>query len=140
MEEFENSREVNMQYEFDKLLIKALADWPAEIDLHDIQRLGDMSRHSVKGLGVMADLISERYIGKADEVIFRNIHQSIHAILHRIAPSVTRVKTATLRSEAIQIHFEICIKDGMSIADIGYSQVDIAVCNAYFDANKKIKK
>jgi hypothetical protein len=131
----ENNETTCMQ--FDRLLATALADWPAEIDLSELLRVGDHSRYSVKGLGVMVEMLSVRYIGKAEELIFRNLHQSIHVVLHRIAPHATSIKIANLRSEAIQDHFEICLKDGMSIADMGYSRADIALCNAYFDSNKK---
>jgi hypothetical protein len=126
----------HMQYKFDELLSEALMDWPEEIDLRDALRVESQARYSVKGLGHMVETLSDRYIGREDEVIFRNMHQSIHVVLHRIAPDVTRIKIANLRSQVIQRHFEICLRDGMRIADMGYSQADIAVCKSYFEANR----
>jgi hypothetical protein len=137
MAEFGNSLGENMQYEFDKLLANALADWPVEINMRNIQSSGsDSVRYTVKGLGVMSDAISERYIGKAEEVIFRSLHQSIYTALHGAASYVISLKTSSLRPDGIRTRFENHLKAGMSNADIGYSEEDIAVCKAYFDANK----
>jgi hypothetical protein len=124
-----------VKYKFNKLLLEALADWPEELDLLLVPKVGDPSRYSVRGLGVMVEVFSDRYIGRADEVIFRNMHQSIHVVLHRIAPDLNRIKVANIRFESIQRNFEICLKDGLTIAEMGYSQADIAVCKAYFDEN-----
>lgn len=127
-----------MQYEFDKLLAKALKDWPTEVHMGEIQTSrGDVGRYTVKGLGIMSDAISEKYIGKAEEVIFRCLHQSIYTALHSVAPFVTSLKTANLRPDGIQKRFENHLKAGMSNTEIGYSEEDVAICKAYFDANQK---
>ena len=83
----------------------------------------------------MSDLISEKYIGSPEEVIFRNLHQSIYAVLHAAAPNILTIKTSNIRDASVRSRFEKHLKMGMENSEIGYSREDILVCSKYFHEN-----
>ncbi|MEG2468785.1 MAG: hypothetical protein RSB86_15465 [Comamonas sp.] len=125
-----------MNYKFDNLLKIALKDWPVDIDLSEIHySKNDPSKYTVKGLGIMSDLISEKYIGSPDEVIFRNLHQSIYAVLHAAAPNVWAIKISNIRHASVRNRFEKHLKIGVENSEIGYSREDILLCSKYFHEN-----
>ena len=125
-----------MHYKFENLLKIALKDWPVDIDLSEIQYSNnDPSTYTINGLGIMSDLISEKYIGSPEEVIFRNLHQSIYAVLHAAAPNILTIKTSNIRDASVRSRFEKHLKMGMENSEIGYSREDILVCSKYFHEN-----
>lgn len=125
-----------MNFKFENLLGLAFEDWPVDIDLSDIQySKDDVSKYSIKGLGVMADIISEKYIGSPEEVLFRNLHQSIYSTLHVIAPNALSIRISCIRPASVKIRFEKHLKTGMHNPEIGYSKDDILICERYFNEN-----
>lgn len=85
----------------------------------------------------MSDLISEKYIGDREEVIFRNLHQSIYSVLHAMAPNVLIIKMIHIRRESIRNRFEMHLKTGMENSEVGYSEEDIILCMRYFRENSR---
>lgn len=125
-----------MNYKFENLMKIALKDWPADIDLSEIQySKNDPSTYTIKGLGIMSDTISEKYIGNPEEVIFRSLHQSIYSVLHAAAPNILTIKTSNIRHASVRSRFEKHLKMGMENSEIGYSKGDILACTKYFHEN-----
>lgn len=126
-----------MNYKFENLLKIAIEEWPIGLELAQIQvDSQDPTRYLVRGLGPLSDSISERWIGQEDEVIFRNLHQSIMEVLHQLATYVVYQKVGDLRAGNIRSRFESHLKNAMRIEEIGYSLTDIELCAAYFRDNE----
>lgn len=134
MAEFEN-KAIRMLLNFRDLLAKAYLDLPEEVDLSSlVQRSGN--RYSVKGLYDLSDDAASQYIGTPEEVILRNLHDAIYAVLHDAAAYITRVRISELRPEAIRLRFERHLHNGIKIPELNYRPEDIELVKKYFHVNE----
>jgi hypothetical protein len=125
-----------MSLRFNDLLVRALLEWPTEIDLRILSRSDPASkRYLIDGLYDISDALEARYIGSAEEMIMRNLHWVIYEVLHEVAANVTRVKTSDLRSDAIRSGFEKNLMDCMKMSELGASPQDIELGKRYFAEN-----
>lgn len=125
-----------MEYKFENLLHQAIKDWPTEIGMADLlKNSSSPDRYAVVNLGELHDSISEIYIGKDNEVLYRSLHQSIFEVLHNIAASVTRVRMLDLRHTSVRFRFEKHLKIGAETPELGYSEQDIEMVKRYFESN-----
>ena len=71
-------------------MTQALSEWPQQLDFQLFHVNKDMSNYSVKGLGMMADNIADKYINHELEVIYRHLHLAIQIELRKVARYVTK--------------------------------------------------
>lgn len=125
-----------MSLKFHDLLLRALSEWPAEIDLVPLVRTNPTSLgYTVSGLGEMSDAIEAAHIGATDEIVMRNLHYAIYRAVHSVAAYIVHVRMSELRPDAIQRELEEAIKDCMEMADLGYSAAAIELGKRYFAEN-----
>ncbi len=102
-------------HDFSGLLSQALSEWPQSLDLQIRYTQDDRQRYVVEGLGQLADSLGDSFIGRDDELIFRNLHWAINIAIHGLAKYTTTVRLADLRKESVQNIFEAklssCIDD-----------------------------
>ncbi|WP_334156623.1 hypothetical protein [Oryzomicrobium sp.] len=100
---------------FSGWLSQALSEWPQSLDLKICYMQSDGQRYVVEGLGQLADDIGDTFIGREDELIFRNLHWAINVAIHGLAKYTTRICLADLRGEPVQDIFNAklrsCIDD-----------------------------
>lgn len=125
-----------MDLNFSVLMTQALSEWPQQLDFQLFHVSKDMSNYSVKGLGMMADDIADKYINHELEVIYRHLHLAIEIELHKVAKYVVKMSTRNLRPELVCIKFEsflLEIKNGIN--DCGWGDPDLKIIDAYFRVN-----
>jgi hypothetical protein len=72
------------------------ADGPVDPRRSVLIRYDPLSdRYSVKGLYDLSDEREAHYIGSAEEIIMRNLHNSIFGVLHEAALCVSRIQSPT---------------------------------------------
>lgn len=131
---------MNNQLIFDGLYNSALKDWPYIIDLSELQQaLPDLSRYSVKGLGLLSDDIEEKYIGKENEIIWRGLNSAIFEVIHTIAKTVVKVEKNTIRPEAVRLIFEKRLKQSAESNSLNWLPEDYALVVSYFSQNSSQK-
>lgn len=123
---------------FASLYERALADWPAAIEFKQIN-YHDMTRpdlYSVEGLkdinGRDADQIAEAFIGKADEVLMRNLHEAIISELHDVARYCSRILMADLRADRVRVVFEQNLRCARDRPSLGWKEDDLQLVRQYF--------
>ena len=117
-------------------MTQALSEWPQQLDFQLFHVSKDISNYSVKGLGMMADSIADKYINHELEVIYRHLHLAIQIELRKVARYVTKMSTCNLRPESVRIKFEsflLEIKNGLN--DCGWGDPDLKIIDAYFRVN-----
>lgn len=129
---------MSIQLDFDDLYKLALTDWPNVIDLTELQQaLPDISRYTVKGLGVLSDDIEEKYIGKENEIIWRELNSAIYEIIHATAKTVINVEKTSIRPEAVRLVFERQLKSSAQSTTLNWQPEDYALVKSYFIQNLK---
>lgn len=93
----------------------AISEWPKSVDLKLLYSQDEGQKYVVEGLGRLADRIGDLYIGREDELVFRNLHWALNIAIHDLAKYVTTVCMADLRQDAVQIIFDdnlrACVND-----------------------------
>jgi hypothetical protein len=126
----------HMSFKFEDLLSRALAEWPAEIDVHSLRRSKPESGlYSIRGLYDMADVRESRYIGSPEETIMRNLHTALYEVLHGAAAYVTRIRLSELRPEAVRVRLERRIREYLDAPEDCRPQ-DIELGKRYFAENE----
>ncbi len=122
-----------LELNFDRLFEIALQDWPEEIDLEIIE-YPDQSekRYTVKGLGLLAERIEERYIDTSTEVIARNLHDAIYSAVHGVARFCTCIRLLEIRKEIVKKDFESRLFDALDNQALGWLEEDIEIVRNYF--------
>jgi hypothetical protein len=129
--------EIEMSLKFSDLLAKALSEWPTEIRLDPLRTYGpDSAGYTVIGLAEISDAIEAQHIGKADEIIMRNMHCVIYEVVHSVAAYVTRIKMSELRPAAVQEKLDRNVRDCMEMPDLGYPPTAIELGKRYFAENR----
>lgn len=124
-----------MNLSFDKLLLKALSEWPDRIIFGDLENYCEATgRYSVKNL---ENDIADAYIGKDDEIIMRTLHDAISAVLHSVAKYLTAADKSQFRHHSIRERFEKNLLRDMSSLDLNWREQDHILAQSYFDTNQK---
>lgn len=125
------------QLNFDSLFKQAIVMWPNELDLTQIQYVTpDFLRYIVKGLGAISDDIGEKYINKENEIIWRELHESICEAIHAAAKFSLKIRLSDIRVEAVRFIFEKRLKKSASAQDSYWSQEDFYLVESYFIQNQ----
>jgi hypothetical protein len=128
---------VTVSLKFNVLLRRALLEWPEVADLSVLVRHDPLSdRYSVKGLYDLSDAREAHYIGSTEEIIMRNLHNSIFGVLHEAALCVSRIRPADLREAAIRVRFEKHLKNCMEMPELRFLPADIELGKRYFAENE----
>lgn len=120
--------------DFSGLLSQALSEWPQSLDLQISYTQDDRQRYVVEGLGQLADRLGDSFIGRDDELIFRNLHWAINIAIHGLAKYATTVRLADLRAEFVQNIFEA--KLSSCIDDLKAEEEDVPALVSEYLANK----
>lgn len=124
---------VNKQKDFETLLHKALNEWPKEMSFDLLyQSNSSESRYSVKGLFELCEKITKPYLGTADEILMRNLHDAIYGVLHGLAAFCDRVNLKQLRKEAVQRDFENRLEYCQKQKNAGWTNEDRKLIGEYF--------
>ena len=125
-----------MQLDFESLFSQALADWPNKLDLSVLQYAeSDLSRYTVKGLGILAEEIEDTYIGTDEEAVTRTLHYAIHDVIYSTAKTVLKLDLSSLRHQAVRLVFEKRLKEAAAATDLNWRPEDYALAQAYFAQN-----
>lgn len=122
---------------FPYLLEKALSEWPKSLELRLKDATSDLCRYAVEDLGMLAESIVSKYINHDQEVIYANLHWSINIAIHSLAKYSTKLDISNLRSEAIQICFELNLKKVSVIGESGWPKNAHAIVEEYFRQNPR---
>ncbi len=124
------------QLNFDYLFKQAISVWPNELDLSRLQSTTpEFANYTVKGLGMILDEIEELYIGKENEIIWRDLHCAIYEVLHAVAKFVLEFKVSAIRPESVRFIFERRLKTAASSQDLGWCPEDYEAVESYFSQN-----
>ena len=127
---------MNIQLDFKSLYKQALTDWPEELDLSELQQAApELSRYTVKGLGILSEEIEEQYIGTKTETIMRTLHYAMYEVIHTTAKTVLKVELSSIRPEAVCLIFEKRLKAAAAASDLNWGPEDYALVESYFTQN-----
>jgi hypothetical protein len=91
---------------FDALFERAAAEWPDEVFIENIDLRDDKATFTTPHLYDLSELISHRYLKHSEEVIMRNLHDSIYGLLHSAARYCVTVRPRELRRSELREKFE----------------------------------
>ncbi len=128
---------MTIQLDFESLFQQALNNWPEVLDLSTLEYAEpDLSRYTVKGLGVLSDEIEDKIIGSDLEVISSALHIAIYTLLLSAAKFVLEVKRSSIRPEMVKLIFEERLKAFSSRSDLNWNEEDYKLVESYFSQNK----
>ena len=127
---------MTIQLNFKSLFRQALNNWPEVIDLSTLEYAeSDLSRYTVKGLGVLSDEIEDKIIGSDLEVISSALHIAIYTLLLSAAKFVMEVRSSSIRPEMVKLIFEERLKASSLRCDLNWDEEDYEVVKSYFAQN-----
>jgi hypothetical protein len=130
------NKRMSMQLNFEYLFRRVLTDWPDELDLSVLERATpDLGRYAVKGLGTLSDDIEAKYIGKENEIIWRDLHSAMYEVIHAAAKTVLEIKVHSIRPEAVRLVFEKRLNRSAAATTLNWLPEDYALAEAYFAQN-----
>lgn len=119
---------------FAAMLESALLLWPKELDLSAIS-VHDNDRYSVTGLGILLEQIEQQYIGKLDEIIWRELHWSIYSIVHGLAKGLLRLKCSDIRAQAVLMVFKKRLTVAMADKEPIWSESDLIKIDQFLNSD-----
>ncbi|CAK0752984.1 Immunity protein 63 domain-containing protein [Gammaproteobacteria bacterium] len=129
---------MHFQLDFENIIKQALTDWPKELDVSELQHASlNLDRYTVNGLGALSDEIEEKYIGKENEVIHRELHNAIYEVIHEAAKCITNIQASSIRSEAVRLVFERRLRKSASSLGLNWQPEDFTLVRSYFEQNSK---
>lgn len=93
---------------FPKILNKAKKEWPKKFDFRSGQNLNSNEKLSdvFQRVGMIDEIIDEKWISHPFEAIFRNLHHAIQIQITKAARVMSVVRLSELRNDLIQEEFE----------------------------------
>ena len=117
---------------FPDLFARAIADWPAAVDVHQITSSATRrDLYVVSGLGQLGDQLAAKYLGKPEEILMVNLHEAVCSTIRSAALFCTEVRPATLRVDAVKEEFKKRLRLTLGTPDLGWSGEDIGLANSF---------
>jgi hypothetical protein len=128
---------INIDLKFSHLFQQAIREWPENLELDLIISNKDFpDLYTVRGLGIKKDDICKKFLNTEEEILIRNMHESIFLAVRRLAEYGTQVNRNCIRASSVKRIFEEKVRDAIEIPVLNAREMDVELVEKYFSINQ----
>ncbi len=125
-------------YYFKNLFLRAIKDWPRELDISQLTFYKSNDKYTVDGLWEICEEVCQIYYeNNNEELIWLNLHDSIYIALFKLSEFCNKVELINLRQHKIKEIFDKRLQDILIDPEsCNCSNKSIELIKEYFKANE----